>query len=436
MRFNDAPVAIVRQLVHNGFEAYIVGGAVRDMLLEKQPKDYDITTNATPEEVRRVFGRRKCRLIGKRFRLALVFWDGETYEVSTFRKEPNHIERRGRPTDKGEMIWNDNVFGTLEDDVRRRDFTANALYYDVNTDEIIDMINGMEDIKTRVVRCIGAPATRFMEDPVRMLRALKLVGQHQFTMRENIRKAIVEKAALIQEASPARLFEELQKILNTDSALPIFEACQENGFLKYFCPMLSTLWETPGGELIRALLKQHDDCIDHEKNYFKEKSLPMSLMALPYLLSVIDMDEVSRHVNVVANQDACAKAIHTFFLTFNMPKEMLYDIRDIVMLLPEMAALHNLDKVRNNLVYPLAYEVFRLLTMANGWMADAFAELPLPNDVSQWQEQATREIEEDSLQTQQPKRPRRRRRPAKRKKTAAETPVQPTNDTSDTTDNE
>ena len=126
----------------------------------------------------------------------------------------------------------------------------------------------------------------------------------------------------------------------------------------------------------------------------------------------------------------------TFFLTFNMPKEMLYDIRDIVMLLPEMAALHNLDKVRNNPVYPLAYEVFRLLTMANGWMADAFAELPLPNDVSQWQEQATREIEEDSLQTQQPKRPRRRRRPAKRKKTAAETPAQPTNDTLDSTDNE
>ena len=157
MRFNDAPVAIVRQLVNNGFEAYIVGGAVRDMLLEKQPKDYDITTNATPEEVRRVFGRRKCRLIGKRFRLALVFWDGETYEVSTFRKEPNHIERRGRPTDKGEMIWNDNVFGTLEDDVRRRDFTANALYYDVNTDEIIDMINGMED---PVGGCFEAKALR------------------------------------------------------------------------------------------------------------------------------------------------------------------------------------------------------------------------------------------------------------------------------------
>lgn len=433
MRFNDAPVAIVQQLVHNGFEAYIVGGAVRDMMLGKQPKDYDITTNATPEEVRRVFGRRKCRLIGKRFRLALVFWAGETYEVSTFRKEPDHIERRGRPTDTGEIIWNDNVFGTLEDDVRRRDFTANALYYDVDTDEIIDMINGLEDIKARVVRCIGAPSKRFMEDPVRMLRALKLVGQHQFTMRENVRKAIVENAAHIKKASPARLFEELQKILNTDSSLAIFTACQENGFLKYFCPMLSKLWETPGGELIRALLKQHDDCIDHEKGYFKEKSLPMSLMALPYLLSEIDMGDVSRHMNIVANQELCTKAIHAFFATFDMPRELLYDIRDIVLLLPEMAALHNLEKVRNNAVYPLAYEVFRLLTMANGWMADSFAELPLPNEVSQWQEQATREIEEAVMQPPQTKRPRRRKRVARRKDVPNELPA----DTTDfDTDNE
>ncbi len=416
MRFHDAPVAIVQQLVHNGYEAYIVGGAVRDMMLDRQPKDYDITTNATPEEIRRVFGRRRCRLIGRRFRLALVFQAGETYEVSTFRKEPNHLERRGRPTDRGEMIWNDNVFGTLEDDVRRRDFTVNALYYDVNTDEIIDMVNGLDDIKAHVVRSIGVPSKRFMEDPVRMLRALKLVGQHQFTMRDNVCKAIAEKASLIQEASPARLFEELQKILNTDAVLPIFSACQKYGFLKYFCPMLSSLWETQGGSLIRALLKQHDDCIDHETSYFKEKSLPMSLMSLPYLLSEINLDDASRHVNVAANQALCLDAIQRFFSTFGMPRELTYDIRDIVMMLPEMAALHNLDKICNTSLYPIAYEVFRILTMANGWMANSFAELPLPNEVLQWQEQATQEIEQSMPKL--PPRKQSRRRTRKRKQSA------------------
>ncbi|MBQ7178042.1 MAG: polynucleotide adenylyltransferase PcnB, partial [Victivallales bacterium] len=147
IRFNSEPTSIVRQLCKAGYEAYIVGGAVRDYLLGKTPKDYDIATNATPEEVRRVFGRRCCQIIGRRFRLALVHYGKNTYEVSTFRREPSAKERKGRKGDDGVMIWNDNVYGTLDDDVRRRDFTVNALYANVLTGEILDKCGGMKDIK-------------------------------------------------------------------------------------------------------------------------------------------------------------------------------------------------------------------------------------------------------------------------------------------------
>ncbi|MBQ2335250.1 MAG: polynucleotide adenylyltransferase PcnB, partial [Victivallales bacterium] len=175
-KVNPSAVKVVSYLVQNGYEAYLVGGAVRDLLLGCEPKDYDITTNATPEEVRAIFGRRNCMVIGRRFRLAQVRIGGEEFEVSTFRRKPTQEERKGRYEDDGVMIWSDNEFGTLEDDVQRRDFTVNALYMDlVGTRGIIDYTGGIQDLKDGIVRTVGDPEERFEEDPVRMLRALKLV---------------------------------------------------------------------------------------------------------------------------------------------------------------------------------------------------------------------------------------------------------------------
>ena len=182
-KVSPAAVQVVSRLVQNGYEAYLVGGAVRDLLLGCEPKDYDITTDATPEEVRTIFGRRNCMVIGRRFRLAQVRVGAEEFEVSTFRRKPTQEERKGRYEDHGVMIWSDNEFGTLEDDVQRRDFTVNALYMDlVGTRGIIDYTGGIQDLKAGIVRTVGDPEERFEEDPVRMLRALKLVGQHGFKL--------------------------------------------------------------------------------------------------------------------------------------------------------------------------------------------------------------------------------------------------------------
>ena len=379
MNFNSSATSIVRQLEKNGYSAYIVGGAVRDMLLHRIPKDYDITTDATPEQVRQVFGRRRCRIIGRRFRLALVFDGGESYEVSTFRRDPTKKERRTRPQDDGVMIWDDNQFGTMEDDVMRRDFTANALYYDVYKDKIIDMVGGVPDIRRRLVRCIGEPGRRFHEDPVRMLRALKLAGQFGFTLADDVERAIRENGQLVQEASKARLFEELMKIMSSESALEVFGACQDCGFLEHFFPALSHIWDTDGGDVIKGMLRQHGRCLVEEDNYYHEKSFSLSVLCLPYIIGAMNGCEPS---NYQENRNKCLDAVKLFFSAFPMPREVEFNICDLALMVADMAAGERLQRMQSSVLYPLAYELFRLLTMASGWMADSFKKLTPPWDES------------------------------------------------------
>ncbi len=245
-KIRPAAAAVVQRLVDSGYEAFIVGGAVRDLLLDHAPKDYDIATSASPEEVQAVFSRRFCRIIGRRFRLAHVFSGGDIYEVSTFRREPTASERRGRYDDDGVMIWNDNRYGTLEEDARRRDFTVNSLYYDVAGNRgIIDLVGGIDDMRRRVVRTVGDPALRLEEDPVRLLRALKLVGQQGFTLEPELGAALRKHAASIRLASVSRLFEELLKIFFTGRSLEIFTAFADYGLLAHFWP--ASHWARPRG---------------------------------------------------------------------------------------------------------------------------------------------------------------------------------------------
>ncbi len=181
---------IISRINSSGDEAYLVGGAVRDLYLKITPKDYDIATSATPEKIKKLFGR-GARIIGKRFRLVHIRFGKDVYEVSTFRKKPSKKQRMGRDSDDGIMIWRDNVFGTIKEDAFRRDFTVNALYYDpVSEKKIIDYIGGYDDLNNAVVRSIGDPETRILEDPVRILRALKLVAQYNFTLETGLEKVI------------------------------------------------------------------------------------------------------------------------------------------------------------------------------------------------------------------------------------------------------
>jgi poly(A) polymerase len=218
---------VLYRLKNHGFVAYLVGGGVRDLLLARKPKDFDIGTSAHPQAVKRLF--RNCFVIGRRFRLCHVRFGKKVVEVSTFRKQA--------PPDQGDtLIRRDNTFGTPEEDAFRRDFTVNALFYDIATFSVIDYVSGLEDLEERTIRTIGDPAVRFREDPVRMLRAVALAARLGFTIERDTLEAIRALRGEIVKSSPARLLEEVYKILRQGASRKTFEMLHEAGLLAYLLP--------------------------------------------------------------------------------------------------------------------------------------------------------------------------------------------------------
>ena len=218
---------VLYRLKNGGFVAYLVGGGVRDLLLERQPKDFDVGTSAHPQQVRKLF--RNCFIVGRRFRLAHVRFGRKVIEVSTFR-------RAAEPEEGDTLIRRDNTFGSPEEDAFRRDFTVNALFYDIATFSVIDWVRGLEDLTERVIRTIGDPAQRFREDPVRMLRAVALAARLDFTIDPDTAEAIRFLRGEIVRSSPARVLEELYKILRQGRSQRTFEMLHAHGLLAYLLP--------------------------------------------------------------------------------------------------------------------------------------------------------------------------------------------------------
>jgi poly(A) polymerase len=249
----------IEGLQHAGFEAYIVGGAVRDLLLKRIPKDFDVATNATPEEVNRVF--RRSRIIGRRFRLVHVLFGDETIEVSTFRG--SHIDADGdsKVADSGRII-RDNVFGSMVEDALRRDFTANALYYDPSSQEVLDFHQGYADIQAGVLRMIGKPETRYAEDPVRMLRVVRLSAKLGLKIEAATQAPIAKMADLLQDVPPSRLFDEMLKLFLSGHAIESVSALRAQQLHHGLLPMLDVVLEQPMGErFVMLALKNTDDRI-------------------------------------------------------------------------------------------------------------------------------------------------------------------------------
>lgn len=226
------------RLIDKGFEAYLVGGCVRDLLLNRTPKDYDIATEARPPQVKRTFPR-NCRIIGRRFKLAHLHFHRNTkiLECSTFRRTPQDSENNGGDSDDL-LIKRDNEFGTAEEDALRRDFTINALFLDPTEDKIVDHVNGLEDIEKRVIRTIGDPEVRFREDPVRILRAAKFAGRLGFTIEERTLKAMATTAGDLVRAAPPRVLEEILRLLRSGHARSSFELLDEIDALRYLVPVV------------------------------------------------------------------------------------------------------------------------------------------------------------------------------------------------------
>ncbi|XZG70816.1 polynucleotide adenylyltransferase PcnB [Chitinibacteraceae bacterium HSL-7] len=245
-----------------GFEAYVVGGAVRDLILGKHPKDFDVATNATPEQVRHVFTR--SRIIGRRFRIVHVpFWEHgheEIIEVTTFRGTSD------APTDASGRILRDNVYGTIEEDASRRDFTANALYYDPSREEILDFHHGVDDLKAGRLVMIGEPSLRYREDPVRMLRAVRLATKLGLTIAPATARPIPELVPLLDNIPPARLFDELMKLLFSGKSWDALLALRAQGLHKPLLPLLDKLLSQPGAaRFVETALRATDVRIAEDK---------------------------------------------------------------------------------------------------------------------------------------------------------------------------
>ncbi len=246
----------VKNLQRAGYEAYVVGGAVRDLLLGVTPKDFDVVTDATPEQVKRC--QKRAIIIGKRFRLVHVMFGREKIECSTFRA----LEGAGVRKDAFGRVISDNVFGEMWEDAARRDFTINALYYNPITEELIDYHNGMRDILDGVVRMIGDPEERYREDPVRMLRAVRIASKLQFKIDEATLEPISRLAPLLGNVPEARLFDEAVKLLTCGRAIDCMDKLRSLGLYRNVIPLLEVaLKEQKGERFLMLAMKRTDERI-------------------------------------------------------------------------------------------------------------------------------------------------------------------------------
>jgi poly(A) polymerase len=241
-QLSNAALTVVRRLQEEGFKAFIVGGAVRDLLLGIPPKDYDIATDATPEQVKPLF--RRAFIIGRRFRLVHVHVGNDVLEVSTFRAAQTGDDA----TDEHGRLLSDNVYGSQAEDAARRDFTINALYFDPETETVWDYVGGFPDIRARRLKLIGPPVTRFREDPVRMLRAVRLAAKLGLTIERKTEEPILRLAPLMQNVPPARLFDEMQKLLLSGHAADTLRSLRAHGLSHGLLPLLDVILEQPLGQ--------------------------------------------------------------------------------------------------------------------------------------------------------------------------------------------
>ncbi|MDR0247343.1 MAG: polynucleotide adenylyltransferase PcnB [Burkholderiales bacterium] len=246
---DEAALTVVRRLQDAGFQAFIVGGAVRDLMLGRRPKDFDIATDATPEEIKPLF--RRAFIIGRRFRLVHVHTGHDVIEVSTFRSAQTNEDA----TDEHGRLLSDNVYGTQAEDALRRDFTINALYFDPETEEIWDYVGGVNDVRAYRLKLIGPPVTRYREDPVRMLRAVRLASKLGLTLAPTSEAPLIKLASLMRNIPPARLFEETQKLLLSGNAQETVALVRRYQLL----PSFDALLNTPTAERFAGIALAHTD---------------------------------------------------------------------------------------------------------------------------------------------------------------------------------
>ena len=392
-------VAVVEALRDSGYDAYLVGGCVRDLLLGRTPKDFDVATNATPEQVTTVFP--KARLIGRRFRIAHVRMRREVFEVSTFRR---HIDDDGPVFDdldheaENGIILRDNVYGTLDEDAFRRDFTVNALYYDPVDNTIIDYVDGMTDVESGTLRLIGDPEKRFREDPVRILRALRFTAKLEFALEPATEAAIAPVCEFLTAIPAARLLDEFTKLFMHGSAVKAFELLEAHELVEILFPLPSSTLP-----LVMAALRNTDERIREDKPV-TPAFLRAALLWEEYRLRC---DETATGRNAQDGENNAALAViseqqHTIAI----PKRYAMFIRDVWQLQPrlEKRSPKSLQRLLEHRRFRAGYD-FLVLRSQSG---DADPEL------AKWWtdiQELDPEARAQKVRKHAPRRRRRRRRP-------------------------
>ena len=292
---------VIQRLRRYDHAAYLVGGCVRDLLLGRKPKDFDVVTSATPNDIRRLF--KNCRIIGRRFRLAHIFFGPKIIETSTFRANPREMEEEEGGGDSAEtesgdlLIRRDNVFGTPEQDARRRDFTINGLFYDLESKQVIDHVAGIPDLEARVVRTIGDPDIRFREDPIRILRAVKFAARCDLTIEPETYRRMMEHRLEIAKCAQARVSEEFYRLLRAGAAKRSMELLLETELLEILTPeMVHGLKGEPDGEetaLRRARFWGYLAALDRStalRPVPPSNALLLAVLVLPRLRDALDPD--------------------------------------------------------------------------------------------------------------------------------------------------
>ncbi len=345
---------VMEKLRHAGHTAYLVGGSVRDLLLQKKPKDFDISTSAEPEEIKQLF--RNCILIGRRFRLAHIRFGRKILEVSTFRSGDNESDT---------LILRDNIWGTPEQDVLRRDFTINGLFYEPASQTIIDYVGGYPDIQRKYLRTIGQAFVRFKQDPVRMLRLLKFQARFGFEIDAEARIALLDCRSEIAKSAQARVLEELLRMLESSCASNFFKLMTEHGMLQFMMPALSHFLETEEGQEVYSYLQEADKSLQ-EKPY----PLPDRAVLLSCLLFTLFQKQISSYYSErqrVPHLGEIQDAAHTlidelFHPFFHIPRRLRCAIVSILTaqyrLTPLEKRRHRRPRIPNDPDFPLAMQFF------------------------------------------------------------------------------
>ena len=388
-RVSEKAVAVIDKLRRAGFDAYLVGGCVRDLLLGKMPKDFDVATDATPEDVRDVFPR--VRLVGRRFRIVHVRMGREIIEVSTFRRPVSDEEDHGPHLSDDGMILRDNLYGTIDQDAFRRDFTVNALYYDPDADVVLDYCEGMKDIASRTLRLIGEPKIRFQEDPVRILRAIRFAAKLDLELHPDTEAAVAPMCEMLNAIPPARLFDEFTKLFLTGHGERAFELLCEHDLVEILFPL------PPHGEALATLALASTD-----QRLKVNKPVTPGFLIAAFLWQAY-LDRLERTATTASDQsdDPASTVIAAQQSTISIPRRHGWFVRDVWHLQPLLA-----DRTSRNVARVLAHRRFRA---AYDFLMIRCATGDAPEELGDWWTNAQTQ-NTDSLLRELPGGPRRRRR--------------------------